>query len=135
MKPFYKFIPLLSISLFVIGTGLLIDRVGNIGVRTDNSGPTITLQAPGSLVPGVPFTARWSGNTNIGDRPIALQLVTQGGRTTIGQGTLFAASVVVTTPCTVDSNASRIELVDTTNNALLASHAVELLPAGPDCVR
>lgn len=135
MKFSYKLIPLLSVSLFIIGTGLLIDRVGNIGVRTDNSGPTIILQVPSSLVPGVPFTARWSGNTNIGNRPIELQLVTTSGRTAIGQGTLFAASAVVMTPCAPESKASRIELVDTTNNALLASSSVELLPAGPDCVR
>jgi hypothetical protein len=121
-------------AILLVGIGFIVDRVGGFEIRTDDVSSSISLVFSQPLLRGVPLTIRWEGQQeeNI---PVTMRLVSTGTTVSFGSGKLFAGSMRITVPCTLPSDTGRLELLDASNQALLASSSVDILSAGPDCVQ
>lgn len=132
IKGYYIFV--LFAVLILISIGLLIDRVGGIGIRTDDVASPVSLSFSQPLLPGVPLTIRWQGDMQ-DNLAVTMQLVAQDQTYAIGNGKLLSGSARVSIPCTVVPGEARLELLDTSTQGILAVSPVEVASPGPDCIR
>lgn len=126
---------LLGVSAAILlGIGLIIDRIGGYGIRTDDVSASVTLFVPAPVLLGVPFTVRWEGdyNQNVG---VTLRLISEHEPLVLGNGDLLIGSQTALLPCTLPPSPFRLELIETTSRAILGVSSLETLPPGPDCVR
>lgn len=121
-------------ALLLIGIGLIVDRVGGFAIRTDDVSSSISLSFSQPSLRGVPLTIRWQGQQQ-GNFAVTMQLISPSGTVVLGSGKLFSGSMHITIPCALPESPARLELIDTSTRAILASSPIDILPPGPDCVR
>lgn len=134
MNKIFQYVSLSVSAVFLIGIGLILDRIGGYGIRTDDVSSSVILSFSQPVLPGVPFALRWQGDDsqNIG---VTLRLMSEEEPIVLGESELFAQSMSVVFPCTLPSAPFRLELVDTINGAILGVSPISILPPGPDCVK
>lgn len=118
-----------------MGIGVLVDQFGYVEIRTNSADRAIALEIPNPLLLGVPVSIRWEGHEELPDRAVGLRLVSEGGVTPFGAGTLISGVKNITIPCTVTDESARFELVEIQTDKILASESAQFLKPGPDCVR
>lgn len=125
-----------AFSIFaLVGVGVLVDRFGYVEIRTNNSERAITLSIPNPILLGVPVVVRWQGHEEMQDRAVELRIVHAQETVSFGATSLVSGLARIHVSCTSLLAPARIELVEQTTEAILASAAIDLLPPGPDCVR
>ena len=134
MNKTFQYISLGVSTAFLIGIGLVIDRIGGYGIRTDDVSSSVVLSVSQPVLPGVPLTVRWQGNQER-DIDVTLRLISGEEVLVLGTGGLLVEAMPVVFPCALPPAPFRLELIDTTNRAILGVMPVSILPPGPDCVR
>ena len=134
MKKILPYVSLGIAGVAVIGIGLIIDRVGGVGIRTDDISSHVSLSISQPLLRGVPLMIRWQGNQEE-NLMVMMQLVSEHETLPLESGKLSAGFLRITIPCALSSLSARLELVESSSSAILAFSPVTLFPPGPDCVR
>ncbi len=133
-KKKFQYISLGISAVLLIGIGLILDRIGGFGIRTDDIYSPITLTFSEPMLVGVPVTVRWDTalQSNIG---VSMRLITKNDTVHLGEGEMLDGSMAVELPCMLPPAPLRLELTDTTTSAMLAVSSVTTISAGPDCIR
>jgi hypothetical protein len=132
MKKIFQYVSLSLAGVALIGIGLILDRVGGYGIRTDDVSSSVVLSVPQPVLPGVPFTVRWDGDIqHIG---VTLRFVSEQESLLLGEASLVDQAMSIVLPCGLPPAPYRLELIDVTNRSILGVSSLEVLPAGPDCV-
>lgn len=124
-------------ALVVIG--YVASRVGNLAARGVRGGEgQIELSVSEPVVPGVAVKVSW--NTALGQESVSVVLRGRGraGEVVIGSGEFGAGQANITIPCDMGSQEISVSLYTAPSGEaeeLLASTSVDVLPAGPDCLR
>lgn len=122
----------------LVALGYLASRVGNIGARSARSGttvPMVTLSGP--IVPGVVVTVHWTTGLGQETGPVVLKARSEQAEVVIGQGEFGAGQAVATFACIFGGETVGVGLyeVRAVGERLLTQTTVEVLPAGPDCLK
>lgn len=128
-----QYVSIALAGLFIVGIGFIVDRTGGFAIRTDDITSAVTLSLSQPIVRGVPVRIRWEGQQkeNI---PVLMQLVSPTETVILGSGKLLTGSLRITVPCPLIADTGRMELLDASSQAILASSSVQILPPGPDCI-
>ena len=127
----------------VVVVGVVAVQIGGVSIRSASRTHTLgTLTvANATLLPGVPVTVRIGEEVGI-QTPTAILLRLPAASVTvrgISPQEMAARVFTVVLPCEAAGEGetdARLVLVNTDSQAILAqTDQVELLPAGPDCVR
>lgn len=125
--------------LGLIGIGYVASRVGNIAARgVRDGGGAIELTVSEPILPGVPVLVRWNTALGYEATPVAVRARGQAGEVVVGRGEFASGQAMVTIPCEMGGQEIALLLHEAPAGgagALLAWAAVEVLPAGPDCLR
>lgn len=121
----------------LVGMAYLASRVGNIGargVRSGEEGLGLTLSDP--VLPGVVVAAHW--NTRLGSEvgPVVLKARSSRAEAAVGQGEFGVGQAMVMFPCGFGGQDVGVGLYSVgETEELLGQRTVEVLPAGPDCLK
>lgn len=128
----------LAVSVVIL-LGYLASRVGNIGARSLRSGEApIVLGVSEPIVPGVDVSVRW--NTSLGSETgsVVLKAKNKESEIQVGEGELGAGRAMIVIPCTMAGGQVGLGLYEGSQigpDQLLTQRLVQVLPAGPDCLR
>lgn len=123
----------------LIGLAYLASRVGNIGARSVRDGGTpVELSLSDPVVPGVGIKVAWTTGLGEGATPVVIRVRSRGEEVVLGQGEFATGQAMIALPCELGGEnvgVALYELGEDGTEQLLAQRSVEVLPAGPDCLR
>lgn len=123
-----------GLAVLLLGLGLLVSRVGGIGIRRSGE-ELLSLTVASPLMPGIPFQVHWDVASNAPDRSVVLKLRLPVGQTDVAAGTYQQGKITATLPCDAAAGAAGVVLAEAASNRVLGQQEVTILPVGPDCLR
>ena len=130
-----------AIPLSIGAAGLLlllawgVEQVGNVGVRRVKPPVArVDLEVSGPLLPGVLSSVHWNVPARKVGGQVLLEMRTAQATTVVGTGVWSDGAASIFVPCDTPSEIG-LEMVAATTEEILATTQVQVLAAGPDCVR
>ncbi len=119
----------------LIGVGALIDAIGGVTVRTNIASDAVALTVFDPLLPGTQVRPTWTVVAGSVNRDVEIVLVTTSKDYPLVRTKLLFGNTRATLPCDLIAGNARLELIGQQDREVISSVAVDILPAGPDCVR
>lgn len=123
----------------VVLLGYLASRVGNIGARSVRNGAgTVELSVSTPAVPGVPIMVHWNTSLGVPTSPVILKARTGQEEVQVGRGEFGAGQATLTIPCEMGGDEIGLGLYQIGAagvEELITQTTLQVLPAGPDCLR
>ena len=113
-----------------------VEQVGSVGVRRVKP-PTarVDLEVGGPWLPGVLASVHWNVPAGKAGGQVLFELRPAQATVIVGAGVWSSGAASIFVPCTIAAEEIGLAMVDATTEEILATTQVEVLPAGPDCVR
>ncbi len=119
--------------LFVIILGVLVRRVGYVGIRRVQSNDVVVLQVVEPLIPGTSTMIRWAIPWSDANQFVDFRLHTELGSTFLGQARIRDTAVPVKIPCDITPSVGNLRMTHADTQELISSVAVSISFIGPDC--
>lgn len=129
-----QIIAVMAIVLAMLVVGAIASRIGGRSIR--NNIVTIEIMSLSLSEPalrGVPVQVRWPQADRV-FKKVDIYVRDAKQDTLAGHGDIMEGSTTVVIPCDVTTPATLV-MRDSVNQAILATQAVTLLSAGPECIR
>lgn len=134
-RPVLLIIGSIALVGILIIIGLLASRIGGIAIRnsaTHLERGTISLSQP--ALRGVPVTVRWGVPPAHETTPLVLSLRDRTGEQVLPLRQASATAGQIVLPCTGDETNVTLLVRAASDELLLASGTITLLPPGPECL-
>lgn len=126
-------IALLAVIL-LFGLGVLANRMGGVAIRGTAAQPSfLTLSLSEPVVRGVAMSVHWDSSQVTAER-VKVIYRDQAGELELADGPAQMGSAFVKFPCATKTSRATLVLRNSSNNNVLSTRSVDLLPAGRECV-